>query len=91
MQSAPCCRPDHDVSHQWKRGQPLESVLNKIGWLSSSQIPSPHSLGCSKAMAVLVHIDAIPLFPNPLILCTKRDYTSAKEYTSAEKSILAIR
>ena len=30
MQPAPCRLPDRDVSHQWKRVQPLESILNEI-------------------------------------------------------------
>ena len=34
---------------------------------------------------------AVPLHPRPLIPCTKRGNTSAEEYTSAEKSFLAIR
>ena len=52
---------------------------------------SPYSLGCSKAMAVLVHIDAVPLYTSPLIPTSRGDCTSAEEYTSAEKSALAIR
>ena len=39
----------------------------------------------------VMHAARAPLYPSPLVPSPKRGYTSAEEYTSAEKSMLAIR